>query len=49
MRILDHFEDDDLICLVMDLMADDLRKLVYNRGKQNFDEIFACTLFEKMA
>lgn len=48
MKVLDHFEDDNVICIVMDLMANDLRKLVFSNGQQGFDEIFACILFAKM-
>ena len=45
MKLLDYFEDGDFICMVMDLMVDDMRNLmILNPG--SFEEKFAKSVFQ---
>ena len=47
MKLVSSFEDDKQLCLVMDLMADDLRNVV-NNNDSPLDEQFARKIFTKM-
>lgn len=47
MKLLDYFEDDKNICMVMELMVDDMRNLtMMNPGA--FEENFAKSVFRMM-
>ena len=45
MKLLDKYEDEQMLCLVMELMADDLRNIV-NMNDGPLEEEFAKKLFQ---
>ena len=47
MKLQDHYQDEDTLCLVMDLMTDDLRNIV-NNNNGPLEEAFAQKLFKQM-